>query len=410
MDLVLRNARLPGDPAGLTDIGFAGGRIAAVQPNLAAEAPAIDLDGRLACAGLVESHIHLDKACVFDRTAPEPGRMADAINRSSVVKRSFTVEDVYERACRVLARAVAYGTLRMRTQVELDPIVGLRGLEGVQAAIAAFAGRIDVGICVFPEEGLTNNPGTDALLVAALEGGVRVVGGSPGTDTDRPAQLRRIFELARRYDAHVDLHIDFGNAPEDMDIDLVCRLADANGMGGRVTVAHLTKLTTHPLDQQRIIARRMAAAGVACTVLPATDLFLMGRDQTDNVRRGVVDANMLLTEGVNASIGTNNVLNGFTPFGDGSVLRIANLYAHVVQVSTDAHIAECFDMITGRAARMMNLADYGIAPGNPADVLVLDADSPVQALRELRQPLMAFKRGVQTLRWDPPVLLPLGPA
>jgi cytosine deaminase len=187
----------------------------------------------------------------------------------------------------------------------------------------------------------------------------------------------------------------------------VCDLTDANRMGGRVTVAHLTRLTTHPLDRQRAIARRMAAAGVACTVLPATDLFLMGRDQTDNVRRGVVDANMLLAEGVNASIGTNNVLNGFTPFGDGSILRIANMYAHVVQISTDAHLRECFDMITSRAARVLNLADYGLAVGRPADVVVLDAASPVQAVRELRQPVMVFKHGRQTVRWDPPVLLPL---
>jgi cytosine deaminase len=409
MDLVLRNARLPGGPAALTDIGIAGGRIAAIGPGLATSAPAIDLGGRLACGGLVESHIHLDKAWVFDRTAPEPGRIADAIRRSSAVKHSFTETDVHARACRVLARAAAFGTTRMRTQVELDPIVGLRGLHGVQQAIADFAGRIDVEICVFPEEGLTNNPGTDELLVTALEAGVRVIGGSPASDTDGPAQLHRIFELARRYDCDVDLHVDFGNTPDPMDIALVCDLTERHRLGGRVTVAHLTKLTTAPLDRQRAIARRMAAAGVACTVLPATDLFLMGRDQTDNVRRGVVDANMLLAEGVNACIGTNNVLNAFTPFGDASILRIANLYAHIVQISTDAQLADCFDMITSRAARVLNHTGYGIAPGNPADIVVLDAATPVQALRELRQPVMAFKRGRQTLRWDPPVLLPLPP-
>ncbi len=403
MDLIFRDATLPDGRR--TDIGVAGGKIAAMAPGLAAEGPVVALGGRLACAGLVESHIHLDKAWVFDRTAPEPGRMAEAIRRSSEVKRSFTVEDVYDRACRVLAREVAFGTTRMRTQVELDPIVGLRGLEGVRAAIATFAGRIDVEICVFPEEGLTNNPGTDELLVAALESGVRVIGGSPASDTDGPAQLRRIFALAQAYDADVDLHIDFGNVPAPMDIDLVCRLVDEHGWGGRTTVAHLTKLTTHPLPAQRAIARRMAGAGVACTVLPATDLFLMGRDQTDNVRRGVVDANMLRAEGVACTIGTNNVLNGFTPFGDGNVLRIANLYAHIVQVSTDAAIAACFDMITAGAAGVLRLRDYGLAVGNPADVAVFDAVSPVQAVRELRQPVMAFKRGRQTVRWATPELL-----
>jgi cytosine deaminase len=405
MDLILRNGLVGGE---LTDIGIADGRIAVMQLGLVADAASVELGGRLACGGLVDCHIHLDKAWVFDRTAPEPGRLADSVRRSSEVKHGFTVPDVYQRACRVLARAVSFGTMRMRTQVELDPIVGLRGLEGVQQAIATFARQIDVEICVFPEEGLTNNLGTDELLVAALEAGVGVIGGAPASDTDRAGQLRRIFALARQYDCDVDLHVDFGNVPGDMDIDLVCRLADEHRLGGRVTVAHLTKLTTHPLPQQRVIARRMADAGVACAVLPATDLFLMGRDQTDNVRRGVVDANMLLAEGVRACIGTNNVLNGFTPFGDASILRIANMYAHVVQVSTDAHMAECFEMITSRAAAVLNQGDYGIHPGNPADVLVLDADGPVQAVRELRQPLMAFKAGRQTMQWSRPELLPVG--
>ena len=140
-------------------------------------------------------------------------------------------------------------------------------------------------------------------------------------------------------------------------------------------------------------------------VLPATDLFLMGRDQTDNVRRGVVDANMLIDEGVNATLGTNNIVNGFTPFGDGSLLRLANFYAHIAQVSTNAHMWQCWSMITDNAARMLNLRDYGIAVGNPADLVVFDAADPVQAIREIRQPLLVLKRGVQTVEWTKPQLL-----
>src|SRR4029077_1465053 len=115
---------------------------------------------------------------------------------------------------------------------------------------------------------------------------------------------------------------------------------------------HVTKLTTLPIDDQRVIARRLADTGITLAVLPATDLFLMGRDQTSNVRRGVVNANMLIEEGANAVLGSNNILNAFTPFGDCSLLRLANLYAHVVQVSSDAEIAEIWEMLTRRAARM----------------------------------------------------------
>jgi len=311
---------------------------------------------------------------------------------------------VHDRASRVLARAVTMGTQRMRTHVELDPIVGLRSLAGVRQAIADFAWAIDVEISVFAEEGLTNNPGTDELLVAAMDSGIRVIGGAPSADTDRPAQLLRVFELARRYDADIDLHIDFGNTPDDMDLDLVCRLTDRDRLGGRVTVAHVTKLTTHALDSQRRIARRLAETGITLSVLPATDLFLMGRDQTDNIRRGVVNAHMLLEEGCNATIATNNVVNAFTPFGDTSLIRLANMYAHIAQVSTDADLQACFDMLTTRAARMLNLGDYGVKPGHPADLVMFDASSAVELVREIRQPMLAIKRGKVTMEWARPEL------
>ena len=414
MDLILRRARLPqagpSDPP--VDIAVRDGVIAAVAPGLVAdqkvaEGTVLDLDGRLVCGGLVEPHIHLDKARVLERTPPEPGRLADAIRRSTVAKRSFTEDDVRARAGAVLAAAVRSGTTRMRTQVELDPGVGLRGLAGVRAAIRDWAWAIDVQICVFPEEGLTNNPGTDELLVAALEqGGITAVGAAPGSDTDPAAQVRRVFELATRYDVDADLHLDFGNSPEGMLLGLVCDLADRHGLGGRTTVAHVTKLTTLPLAAQRAALRRMAEAGVALAVLPATDLYLMGRDRTHEVRRGVVDANLARAEGVLAVLGTNNVLNGFTPFGDCSLLRLANLYAHVAQVGADQQIRACFEMISGDAARLLRLADYGIVPGHPADLVVFDAASPEQAIREVRQPVLAFRRGRQTLRWPTPDLMP----
>jgi cytosine deaminase len=403
-DLILRNASLADQP-GLVDIAIANGTIAAIGPALPHPFPARDLHGALVCAGLIECHIHLDKAHVFDRTAPEPGRLADSVRRTRAIKPAFTVEDVHARAARVLSRAVAHGTTRMRTHVELDPLVDHRGLEGVRRAIADFAAVIDVEICVFPEEGLTNNPGTDELLVAAMETGVRVIGAAPSSDTNRVGQLQRIYEIAARYDAAIDMHVDFGNVPDDLDLETVCRLTDRARLGGRVAIAHITKVSTAPLDRQREIARRLASAGISVAVLPATDLFLMGRDQTDNIRRGVVNANMLIDEGVNATLGTNNIVNGFTPFGDASLVRLANFYAHIAQVSTAAQIGQCWSMITTNAARMLNLSDYGLAPGNPADLVGFDATDPVQAIREIRQPLLAFKRGVQTVEWTKPQLL-----
>jgi cytosine deaminase len=167
----------------------------------------------------------------------------------------------------------------------------------------------------------------------------------------------------------------------------------------------MAKLSTMPPDRLKAVARRMADAGVAITVLPATDLYLMGRDQDHNVRRGVADANLLVAYGVNCSLSTNNVLNPATPYGDCSLIRIANLHANVLQVRHPRELRECFAMLTERSARLLNLKNYGLAVGNPADVVLFDAETPEQAIAEIRNPVAAFKRGRQTMLRRPPQLI-----
>ncbi len=408
MELIIRNARLPDSPAGAPDIdiGIEGGRIVALAPGLPAAAAELDAGGRLVCAGFIETHIHLDKSCIIGRCAPEIGREVAAVPRVAAVKPGFTVADVTERAARTLRKCIAHGTTRMRTHVEVDPAIGLRGFDGVRAAAAAHAWAIDVEICVFPQEGLTGAPEVEALMVAALRNGASVVGAAPGYDADPAGQIRRVFALARAFDADIDMHLDLGDSAEHMDIHLVAELTEQYRLGGRVAVGHVTKLSRLPPPRLREIGRRLADVGVAVTVLPATDLFLMGRDQDHDVRRGVVDANALTEMGVNCSISTNNVLNPFTPYGDCSLLRMANLHANVLQVSQPARLHDCFDMLTARPARLMNLADYGIAVGNPADLVVLDAADPVQAVAEIAHPLAAFKRGRRSLTRAAAVLHP----
>jgi cytosine deaminase len=313
------------------------------------------------------------------------------------VKSTFTVEDVYERASRTLEKCVKHGATRMRTHLELDAGVDLRSFEAIEALRRDYAWAIDIEVCVFPQEGLTDNPRADALLVEALRRGAKVIGGAPNYDPDHAGQIHRVFDLAREFDVDIDMHLDSGNSAEGMDIYLVCELTEKYKLGGRVAVGHGCKYSTLPPAELRALARRIADAGVAVTVLPATDLFMMGRDQDHSVRRGLADANLLTEHGVNCSISTNNVLNPFTPLGDCSLLRMANLQANVCQISHQHRLRECFNMLTERSARLMNLADYGIRVGNPADLVVVDATTPEQAVQEICHPLAVFKRGYRTV-------------
>src|SRR5437660_9038301 len=275
MDLILRNARLADGSRDMTDIGIENGRIVAIRPDLLSARETIDLGGRLVSSGFVETHIHLDKSCILDRCTSDRGDLEEAIGEVAKAKKAFTPEDVNARATRTLEKAILQGTTHMRTHLEVDPVVGLRSLEGVRPLIKDYAWAIDLEICVFPQEGLLNNPGTDELMLAALERGCKVVGAAPYTDSDPPGQIDRVFEMAREFGVDIDMHLDFGPTADAMDVERVCRRTEEFQYGGRVAVGHVTKAASLAMTDFDAMAQRLADAGVALTVLPSTDLYLL---------------------------------------------------------------------------------------------------------------------------------------
>src|SRR6056297_365434 len=396
MDLTLHNVTLPSASGEAMDIGVHGGKIVDITGanRLERGDRALDLDGRIVLPGFVETHIHLDKSCILDRCQMKGG-LEDAIAEVVGLKAEFTEEDVATRAAKTLRKCVLNGTTRMRTHVEVDPVIGLRGIEGVKQAISEFAWAIDVEICVFPQDGLLNNPGTDELMVAALHDCAGSVGAAPYTDSDPHGQIDRVFEMAREFDVDIDMHLDFGSDASSLDVDHVCRKADEYGWGGRVAVGHVTKFANMSQSRLTELARRLADAGIAVTVLPSTDLFLMHRDHTEDmsVPRGVTPLHLMAAEGVTCSLSTNNVLNPFTPFGDCSLIRMANLYANIAQIGDRGGMTACLEMVSSGSAKLMNLAGYGIAEGAAADLVVIDATDPALAVAELAQPMWGFKGG-----------------
>jgi cytosine/creatinine deaminase len=394
MELIIRNACIVQDAASVvTDIGIEGGKIVAISTGIGANAAELDAGGCLVVPGLIETHIHLDKTCIMDRCHIEEGTVAEAVRVTAAAKQQFTVEDVYARGRKTLERCISHGTMRMRTHVELDPGIGMIGFDAVEQLARDYAWGIDVELCVFPQEGLTNNPGTEELLIEGLRRGARAIGAVPYFDTDPRGQIDRIFAIARDFDAEIDMHLDLGETTDGMQIEYVCRKTEEFGWGGRVAVGHATQMSLLAPDRFNAVAAKLAGAGVAVTILPSTDLHLMGRSHDHAIPRGVVPAGPLREAGVTCSISTNNILNPFTPYGDGSLIRMANLYANVCHVARPSDLAGCLDMITGSAARLMRLDDYGIRLGLSADLVCIDASAPAEAIASLAQPLWGLKRG-----------------
>src|SRR6202163_4826386 len=199
-DTILRNGRIAGREHEPVDIAVCDGRIAAITPrsNQATQAAACDiaLDGKLVIPGFVETHIHLDKSCISDRCSCRTGTLQEAIESVAAAKLAFTEQDIYARGWRTLEKAIVQGTTRMRAHVEVDPRIGLKSFHALRRLKRDYDWAIDLQICAFPQEGLTNDPGAEELLVEACEQGAEVIGGCPYTDTDPPAHMARIFDIA----------------------------------------------------------------------------------------------------------------------------------------------------------------------------------------------------------------------
>ena len=402
LDLVIRNARLP-DSAELTDIAIEAGAIAAIAPRFVCDSPEHDAEGRLVCGGLIETHIHLDKAGIIGRCAICEGTLAEAVSETAKAKAAFTEEDVYARAAGVVEKAVVHGANWLRTFVEVDPRAGFRAFEAIKRLKADYADVIDIEICAFAQEGLTNEPATEAMLEAALRSGADLVGGCPYMDPAPAEHIRRVFDLAERHGVAVDFHLDFDLEPRGSDLPHVMRETVARRYGGRVSVGHVTKLAAFSAQKVETLGRRLAEAGIAVTALPATDLFLTGRDFDRLTPHGVAPIHRLAAMGVLTTISTNNVLNPFTPFGDASLIRMANLYANVAQIGAPAELAKVFAMITSSAAKLVGKA-HGLEVGAPADLTIFDARSPAEAVAEIAPAIAGWKGGRQTFLRPPPQL------
>jgi len=400
VDLVLRGAQLP-DRHGPVDIVIRDGVIAdlgTARGMLARET--IDLAGRVVTPGLVEAHIHLDKALLDDRIVATTGTLAEAIRVTGEAKRAFTVDDIRARARRALDLAVRAGTTAMRTHVEVDPIVGLAGMEAVLPLRDEYRNALDLQVCAFAQEGIVKAPGTEGLLRRALTMGANVVGGCPYNDTDGAEHVRIIFALAIAFGVDADFHVDFADEPEHLHIRNVAAETLRTGWRGRVAVGHLTELAAVPPYQQGELVAEIAAAGIGVIVLPMTDLYLMGRRDELNVRRGLAPIRRLLDGGVRVALASNNLRNPFTPVGTADLVDLASVAAVAAHMGTPADLRRLLNTITVHPAAILRLPDYGLDRGCRADLVAWDCER-VEDIVAARPPrALVVKRGRVTVQYE----------
>jgi cytosine deaminase len=386
MDLIIRDAQLR-HTQGTRDIGVTGGTIAEIAPHIEKKGQQeIQAGGRLTVPTFVEPHVHLDKALISGSVRPNrSGTLEEAIEIIWERKRAYTVEDIVERAGRVLRWGIGHGTTIFRTNVDVDTIGGLVPMEALLEVKRRFAGAARLQIVAFPQEGILQDPGTEELLREAMRMGADVVGGMPfneRTPEDRRRHIDICFRLAGEFGADLDMHVDETDDPAARTLELVAARTIEENYQGRVTAVHTCALAAYDDAHAAWVIDLVARAGLHMVTNPATNLMLQGRLDREPRRRGITRVKELLAAGINVTYGQDCLQDTFYPtFGQADPLEVGQITAHAAQMSRPEEIETLFDMATVNAARVLRLQKYGIEVGHPADLNIIDAPTVQEAFR-----------------------------
>lgn len=363
---LFRNARL--QDGSTVDLAVRDGLF--VEPGfLVNEADEVDLKGLPVLPAFVDGHIHLDKSFVGDRWhshCPADGLQ----ERLNIEKRMLTnALPITDRADALLAQAHAFGTIAMRSHIDIDATTGLANLHAVMAACEPWRGRVDVEFVAFPQAGIIASPGTADLLDAAVREGAGIVGGLDPTtfDGDADAHLDVVFGIAERRGVKIDIHL---HEPGNQGIEQLRRIAArtmASGLNGQVVVSHAYALGDVDLDAAARTADILAQAGVAIMTNAPGD-------------RAFPPITLLRAAGVRVFAGNDNIRDAWWPYGDADMLGRARMIGYRSGFFTDADLATALDMATTDAAMVLGLERYGMAVGDEATFVIVDAENAAAAV------------------------------
>jgi cytosine deaminase len=404
LDLVLRRARLP-DGRGPLDIAVADGRIAEIAPRIEAEAHReIDAGGHLVSPPFVDPHFHMDATLSLGLPRLNvSGTLLEGIALWGELKPLLTPEAVIERALRYCDLAVAQGLLAIRSHVDVStaPLVGVEALLEVRAQVAPY---IDLQLVAFPQDGLYRAPGAEENLIRALDMGVDVVGGIPHFERTMEAgaaSVRRLCEIAADRGLPVDLHCDESDDPMSRHVETLAAEATRLGLGGRVVASHVTAMHSYDNYYASKLIPLIAESGMQVVSNPLINITLQGRSDTYPRRRGLTRVPELRAAGVNVAFGQDCTMDPWYSLGSADMLEVAHMGIHAVPMTSRAAMEWAFHSVTLGGAAAMGLPDPTLREGGPANMVLLQARDPIEAIR-LRATRLAVIRNGRVIAETPP--------
>jgi cytosine deaminase len=396
MDLILRGATLPDGRTGI-DIAVKDGKIAAVEAGIGATAAQeIDVTGRLVTPPFVDVHFHMDATLTYGFPRyNESGTLLEGIELWRDLKPSLSHDWYIERALEYCDWAVGRGLLAIRSHVDTtDPTLGaVAALVEVREQVKDY---IDLQLVAFPQDGYLRSPIGVENLAKALDMGVDVVGGIPHferTMEEGAESVRQLCAVAAERGLRIDMHCDETDDPHSRHIEILAAETVRLGLEGRVAGSHLSSM--HSMDNYYVskLIPLMAEADIQVIANPTANMLLMGRNDSYPKRRGMTRVKELMAAGLNVSFGQDSVMDPWGSLNTGDVLDAAYMAVHAGHLSGRDEIIACFRGVTENPARTMGLEGYGLEVGCNADLVVLQASDPVEAIRLRPVRLYVIRRG-----------------
>ncbi len=403
--LLIRNATLPDGRTGV-DLLARDGAFEAVAPNLPQPegAQVLDAQGWLVSPPFVDAHFHMDATLSYGLPRVNAsGTLLEGIALWGELKPQLTQEAIVERALRYCDWAVAKGLLAIRSHVDVcdERLLAVEALLHVKRQVAPY---LDLQLVAFPQDGVLRSPGALDNLIRALDLGVDVVGGIPHferTMGEGARSVRLLCELAAERGLRVDMHCDETDDPLSRHVETLAFETQRLGLQGRVTGSHLTSM--HSMDNYYVskLIPLMAEARLSVVANPLINITLQGRHDSYPRRRGMTRVPELMAAGLTVAFGHDCVMDPWYGLGSGDMLEVAAMGLHVGQLTSTTQMRGCFDAVTTNAARVVGLERYGLEPGCRADCVLLQARSPVEAIR-LRAQRLAVVRAGRVIAHAPP--------
>ena len=396
LDLLITNAHLPDGRTGMS-VAVQAGRIVEVQPGWRAPAhQVLDAGGLLLSPPFVDAHFHMDATLSYGLPrVNRSGTLLEGIALWGELKPHLTHEALVERALAYCDWAVAQGIGAIRSHVDVcdDRLLAVQALLDVKRRVAPY---LDLQLVAFPQDGVLRSPTALANLRRALDLGVDVVGGIPHferTMADGAASVKILCEEAAQRGLRVDMHCDESDDPLSRHIETLAYEAQRLGLQGRVVGSHCTSM--HSMDNYYVskLLPLIAEAGVGVVANPLINITLQGRHDTYPKRRGMTRVPELLASGVTVAFGHDCVLDPWYPLGNADMLQVASMGLHVAQMTGQDAMRQCFEAVTTAPAALLGLQDHGIAPGKHADLVLLQAQDVIEAIRLQATRLKVWRRG-----------------